>query len=81
MKTMSWPCPRCGTTLVETDDDVNDYELEGSQVRHTVKRCVRDRGCYASTTEPCRGNLGSGCRNCGRIVTMALLESGDAVCG
>jgi hypothetical protein len=36
---MSYPCPRCGTTLVETDDDVNDYELEGAQVRHTIKRC------------------------------------------
>lgn len=36
---MSYPCPRCGTRLVETDDEVNDYELEVAQVRHTVKRC------------------------------------------
>ena len=36
---MSYACPRCGTMLVETDDDVNNYELEGAQVRHTVKRC------------------------------------------
>ena len=37
---MSHECPRCRTTLVEVDDDVNDYELEGKQVRHTVKRCA-----------------------------------------
>jgi hypothetical protein len=36
---MSYECPRCGTRLVETDDEVNGYELEGSQARHTVKRC------------------------------------------
>jgi hypothetical protein len=40
---MSYACPRCGTTLVETDDDVNDYELEGAQVRHTVKRCEESK--------------------------------------
>lgn len=37
---MSWDCPRCGTTLVESEDDVTNYELEGSQVRHTIKRCA-----------------------------------------
>lgn len=37
---MSYECPRCGTRLVETDDEVNGYELEGSQARHTVKRCA-----------------------------------------
>jgi hypothetical protein len=37
---MSYPCPRCGIDLVENpDDEVNDYELEGDQVRHTIKRC------------------------------------------
>jgi hypothetical protein len=64
--------------LVETDDEVNDYELEGKQVRHTVARCTRDRGCYASKSEPCVGYLGSGCRNCGRIITLTLIEQGDA---
>ena len=38
--TMSYECPRCGARLVETDDEVNDFELEGAQVRHTVKRCA-----------------------------------------
>jgi len=38
---MSLFCLRCGTTLVETDDDMNDYELEGKQSRHTAKRCAK----------------------------------------
>ena len=29
--TMSYACSRCGTTLVETDDDVNDYEGLGDE--------------------------------------------------
>lgn len=38
---MSYPCPRCGTRLVEDpDDEATDCELEGDQVRHTVKRCA-----------------------------------------
>lgn len=46
---MSYECPRCRTRLVETHDEVNDYELEGSQVRHTIKRCdeVQRAGCAA----------------------------------
>ena len=36
---MSYPCPRCGVDLLENPDDEDDYELEGEQVRHTVKRC------------------------------------------
>lgn len=40
----------------------------------------RDYGCYAKRYEPCAGTLGGGCRNCGRIITTALLEKGDAVC-
>ena len=38
---MSYACPRCGVRLVDdAEDPACDYELEGAQVRHTVKRCA-----------------------------------------
>jgi hypothetical protein len=40
---------------------------------------ARDYGCYARKSAPCVGNLGHGCRKCGRIITTVLLEAGDAV--
>ena len=44
------------------------------------KRPPRDHGCYAKKTFPCVGKLGSGCLNCGWIITLDLLERGDARC-
>ncbi len=40
---MSYPCPRCGTTLIESDDEVDHFELEGDQVPHTQQRCATMR--------------------------------------
>jgi hypothetical protein len=48
-KPMSYECPRCRTMLVETDDQVNDFELEGAQVRHTIKRCAEVESTRAET--------------------------------
>jgi hypothetical protein len=45
---MSYECPRCRTRLVETHDEVNDYELEGSQVNVTRSSDeVQRAGCAA----------------------------------
>jgi hypothetical protein len=49
--------------------------------RRREKRGCKDceHGCYAKKYEPCVGYLGSGCRHCGRIITSALVDRGDAV--
>jgi len=53
---VSYRCPRCQINLVENpDDEVNDYELEGAQVRHTIKRCaeVERAGCCDHGSPAC----------------------------
>lgn len=62
-------CPWCSGS-----DILHAWEVEGRREEQ------RDHGCYAKKTEPCVGYLGAGCLNCGRIITLDLLERGDARC-
>ena len=53
---MSYACPRCGVRLVDdAEDPACDYELEGAQERHTVKRCAE---VVVDSTKPLRPREG-----------------------
>jgi hypothetical protein len=39
---------------------------------------VGDPFCYARSGKMCEGYLSYGCRHCGRIITLALIEEQNA---